>query len=209
MLTPDEILAERRRIWASKEILKRLYEKWYRFFIHGMRPGKTLELGGGSGNLKEIISDVISTDVVFVPWLDAVIDAHDLPFKDGSLSNILLFDVLHHLSNPVGFFKEAERVLKPKGRILLIEPFVSLVSFFIYQFGHSEGMNWRTNPFKDRCSKDKNPLQGNQAIPSLMLSKYRNQFLDKFCHLEIVYFKRSDFFIYPLSGGFHQRTHPT
>ena len=107
-----------------------------------------MEIGGGSGNLKEFFPDVISSDILFVPWLDVVTDAHHLPFKDGSLDNILLFDVLHHLRKPVSFFSDAARVLKQGGRILIMEPCVSWASFLVYRFIHSEGMDRNIDPFK-------------------------------------------------------------
>jgi hypothetical protein len=62
-----------------------LYEKWCGHIKKALRPGKTLELGGGSGVLKEFLPPVITTDIVFAPWLDAVIDAHALPFHHESL----------------------------------------------------------------------------------------------------------------------------
>ncbi len=135
-----------------KKIIKKLYRKWYEVIADGLSPGGTLELGGGSGNLKEFFPDTISSDILFASWLDAVLDAHNLPFKDESLDNIVLFDVLHHLVEPAYFFSEAERVLRPKGKIILMEPYISWASFFIYQFLHSEGMVWDTDPFQKRFS---------------------------------------------------------
>jgi len=164
-------------------------------------------LGSGSGNLKEFLSDVISSDILYVPWLDAVLDAHKLPFKDESLDSIVLFDVLHHLFKPTNFFSEAERTLRPKGRIVMMEPYISWASFFIYRFLHSEGMVWQTDPFKMAGSgEDKNPFHGNQAIPTLVFEKYREQFKKIFPRLKIIQEEKMDFFIYPLSGGFHNST---
>lgn len=202
--TSVDILAERRRVWRSKTILRRLYQKWYGFIANTLKAGNILELGGGSGNLKEFFPDAISSDILFAPWLDAVLDAHDLPFKDESFDSIVLFDVIHHLVEPALFFSEAERTLKPKGRIIIMEPCVSWASFFVYRFLHAEGLVWHINPFKMRSSgRDKNPFHGNQAIPTLIFKKYRQQFIEKFPYLKIVTEERMDFAIYPLSGGFH------
>ena len=68
-----------------------------------MIPGRTLELGAGTGNFKENVPQIITSDIVYVPWLDIVMYAHTLPFKNNSFDNIMLFDVLHHLENPVFF----------------------------------------------------------------------------------------------------------
>jgi SAM-dependent methyltransferase len=202
--TNKEILRERREVWRSKEVIRRLYSKWYQIIAKALKQGNILELGGGSGNLHEFFPNAIASDIIFAPWLDAVLDALHLPFKSESLDNIVLFDVLHHLSDPVGFFKEAERVLKEKGRIVLMEPYVSWSSFPVYKFLHSEGMKWKVDPFQLEASEPgKDPFKGNQAIPTLLLEKYRTRFLNQFPRLKIFTEDRTDFFIYPLSGGFH------
>jgi hypothetical protein len=100
----QDILAERREIWTSKPIIQRLYSRWYGHIEKALKPGRTLELGGGSGNLSDFLPEAITSDIVFEPWLDAVMDAHAIPFKEESLDNIVLFDVLHHLAAPAVFF---------------------------------------------------------------------------------------------------------
>ena len=204
MIQSSHFLEKRRKIWKSKKIIKRLYHKWYHTIKGELKPGSILEAGGGSGNLKEYFSDAISSDMLFAPWLDAVLDAHALPFQDETLDNIVLFDVLHHLREPVQFFSEAQRTLKQKGRIILMEPYISWASFLIYKFLHSESMNWNVHPFKTEfLQKDKNPFHGNQAIPTLMFEKYENRFDTNFPGLKILKQERTDFVAYPLSGGFH------
>ena len=202
--TSLDILAERRRIWRSKKILGRLYHTWYGHIANALRPGNTLELGGGSGNLREFFPDTISSDILFAPWLDAVLDAHVLPFKDESLHNIVLFDVIHHLTEPAHFFSEAERVLTKKGRIIAMEPYISWASLLVYKYLHTEGMVWQIDPFKmSRPEREKDPFHGNQAIPTLIFKKYRERFIRDFPRLKIIREKKTDFVIYPLSGGFH------
>jgi SAM-dependent methyltransferase len=138
--------------------------------------------------------------------LDAVMDAHAIPFKEESLDNVVLFDVLHHLAAPVVFFHEVERVLRPEGRAVLMEPYVSLLSYPVYRFLHAEGMTWDTDPFVDQPLETKEPFQGNQAIPTLIFRKERKKFLEMFPGLRIVREKTMDVLLYPLSGGFHQRS---
>jgi SAM-dependent methyltransferase len=200
------ILEERRHIWQSKEILRHLYHKWYHLIREALKPGIVLELGGGSGNLKEFFPDTISTDILFAPWLDAVLDGHRLPLKRESVNSIVLFDVLHHLAAPACFFFEAERVLSPGGRILMMEPYVSWSSFFIYRFLHQEGLHWSANPLDpEGPDGTRDPFQGNQAIPTLLFERYRKAFQEQYQRLRILREERMDFFTYPLSGGFHHR----
>ncbi len=200
----SNILNERRQIWKSKKILQKLYHHWYRMIGSALKPGSILEIGGGSGNLKEFFPHAISSDILFTPWSDAVLDAHYLPFKNAVLDNIVLFDVLHHLIDPLHFFFEAQRTLKKNGRIVLMEPYVSWVSFFIYRFFHPEGLIWNIDPFKKGYSeKNKNHLHGNQALPTLMFERDKHLFAKKFPGLNIIKIEKTDFIIYPLSGGFH------
>lgn len=204
MLQSSELLKKRRKIWTSKKIINRLYHKWYQAIKCNLVPGSILEIGGGSGNLKESFPDAISSDILFVPWLDVVLDAHDLPFQNESLDNIVLFDVLHHLTKPARFFEEAQRTLKKNGKIILMEPYISRVSFVVYNFLHTEDLKWNADPFKTALYEhEKSPFDGNQAIPTLMFEKHINRFPAYFPGLEIILKEQTDFIIYPLSGGFH------
>ncbi len=181
-----------------------LYHRWYSIIQGCLKPGITLEVGGGSGNLKANIPEIISSDVLYVKWLDVVLNAHHLPFRDESIDNIVLVDVLHHLEDLLSFFSDAERVLKQNGRILLLEPNVSLQSFLVYRFLHSEGLSWHIDPFKLRgFGKTKTPFQGNQAIPTLLFGRYKDRFVENFPTLKIIKKQRMDSILYPLSGGFH------
>ena len=204
MFQYSDILNKRREVWKSKEISRRLYHKWYGIIGNAINPGTIMEIGSGSGNFKEFFPDVISSDILFVPWLDVVTDAHHLPFKDGSLNNIVLFDVLHHLRRPVSFFSDAQRVLKQGGRILIMEPYISWASFLIYRFIHSEGMDRNIDPFQIDCSvKGENPFSGNQAITTLIFEKYKERFIAACPYFRIIKQERFDFIVYPLSGGFN------
>ena len=77
--------------------------------------GRTVEIGGGIGQFKDRFPLVIATDIQIAPWLDLVADAQRLPFAQGSISNIVMIDVLHHLEFPLLFLREASRVLRPGG----------------------------------------------------------------------------------------------
>ena len=63
-------------IWHDKPVLRELYSDFYHRMADACRPGTTLEIGGGSGNFKEFAPHVVSTDVLFAPWLDSVCDAN-------------------------------------------------------------------------------------------------------------------------------------
>ena len=88
------------------------------------------------GSYKESRPDVISADILSFPGIDVVADAHRLPFRNGSLPAWCMLDVLHHLERPIEFLKEASRVLKPGGRLAMIEPAMTTVARAFYDRFH-------------------------------------------------------------------------
>ena len=85
----------------------------------------------------------LGTDLFPNRWLDLVCDGYELPFRDGSLSHLILFDVFHHLRAPNAFLREARRVLTEGGRLILFEPYISWFSFPVYALLHHEPVAWR------------------------------------------------------------------
>jgi SAM-dependent methyltransferase len=138
-----------------------------------------------------------------MPWLDALVDAQHLPFRSKSLSNIVLFDVLHHLENVRYFFDEALRVLVPNGRIVIMEPYVSVLSWPIYRFMHPEPMDFSRDPLAIvAASSDRRPFDGNQAVARIVFERSYERFRELYPHFAKLAHERLAFFAYPLSGGF-------
>jgi len=104
-------------------------------------PGRIVEIGSGIGNLKAHLPGALATDLFPNPWLDLVCDAYELPFHQGSLSHLVLFDVFHHLRAPNAFLRDARRVLSAKGRLVLFEPYISWSSRPVYGLLHTN--RWR------------------------------------------------------------------
>src|SRR6266568_730104 len=132
--------------WQNKALLRRLYDGFYERIVALLDTnvsGRIVEIGSGIGNLKSHLPSAVSTDLFSNPWLDAVCDGYELPFVNGSLSHLVLFDVFHHLRAPNAFLREARRALVPGGRLLLFEPYVSLASFPVYGLLHHEPVAFR------------------------------------------------------------------
>ncbi len=201
-------LTKYREIWKIKKILRLVYFDWYKKILKDLKngPGKTVELGAGTGNFKEYKPDAISSDIEKCDWLDMSFDAHKMPFSQNSVSNIIMIDVLHHLSSPVKFFQEAIRVLEKEGRILIVEPHPSLFSLFVYKKFHPEPFLMNMDYFADVSEKQKDPWQSNQAISYLLFFKHRKKFLENFGNdLKFIKIKKMSFLLYPLSGGFENK----
>src|SRR4029453_1026106 len=166
----QRMLAEHRRIWHRKSTLRRIYrdEFFARLISSCRKHGVSVEVGGGPGLLKEMLPTLISTDVVFCPWLNAVADAQCLPFKSNSISNLMGLDILHHLEKAMKFLQEAERILVPGGRLILVEPWVTPFSYLIYRYLHREDCELRACPLEGdaiRWVKEKKAFEGAQTIP--------------------------------------------
>ena len=120
-----------RKLWENKEAIRILYRDYHRQLLDSCPEGAILDIGGGTAHIKESRSDVISADILSFPGIDVVADAHRLPFRNGSFAGVVMLDVLHHLERPIEFLREASRVLKPGGRLAMIEPAMTTVA------GHS------------------------------------------------------------------------
>lgn len=204
-----DILKKHRETWQNKKILRDIYTEWYQKIISNLSnvPGKTLELGSGSGNFKECKPDIITSDIDPQPWLDMSFDAHHMPFHNKKLANIVMIDVLHHLANPLLFFKEANRVLKNKGKIIMVEPYPSPFSIIVYKLFHPEPFIFNIDYFNQvKDFKEKNPWESNQAIPFLLFFKHINKFNKIFSkNYKVISREKFSFILYPLSGGFENK----
>ncbi len=141
-------IAENLESWNRKPLLRRIYEDFYERIAAQIDPqieGHILELGSGVGNLKTAFPDAIASDLFPNPWLDLICDGYELPFDDGALSHLILFDVFHHLEAPAAFLREAKRALAPGGRVIVFDPYVSLSTHWIYGWLHHEPSGWREN----------------------------------------------------------------
>jgi SAM-dependent methyltransferase len=166
----------------------------------------TIEIGGGIGNLKSRLPQVVSTDIQSGAQIDCVADAQRLPFAAATAANIVMVDVLHHIEFPPLFFREAERVLEPGGRIVMVEPAITWGSTIFYRLLHHEPVRTRADPLTEGTpDPGRDPYDSNQAIPTLLATSARARFHRMFPALTI---SRIDWFslaAYPLSGGFKSR----
>lgn len=82
--------------------------------------GKALDIGCGANNYIRSYGNGVGVDVY--PWegCDKVIkDAAKLPFKDGEFGTVAYLACLNHIPNRTDSIKEAFRVTKPGGRMIV------------------------------------------------------------------------------------------
>jgi SAM-dependent methyltransferase len=196
----------RRQIIQSKPFLRAIYDEWYSLLAAELPAidGAVIELGSGAGHCERFIPEVITSEVLFCPGVQLIADGQQLPFASSSLRAIVFTDVLHHMPNVRLFFAEARRCLKPGGRILMIEPWVSGWSQFVYTRLHHE-------PFRRDAAEwefpSSGPLSGaNGALPWILFVRDRTKFEPEFPELAIDSVRPFMPFRYLVSGGVGMRS---
>jgi len=203
-------IAQNLDYWNSKPILREIYYNFYKLIadqLTNKNDSNIVELGSGIGNLKSMIPQAICTDLFANPWIDQVENAYNLSFKDNSLSNIIMFDVFHHIEYPGDVLYEMYRVLKPGGRLIIFDPGMSLLGFLVYGLFHHEPVKrfsritWNRPQYIDLNDLIYYAAQGN-ASRIFRKKKYIKLFSDKW---DIDKVKRISAITYVLSGGYSKK----
>lgn len=188
-------------IIRKKPFLKKIYADFYKQFEEATpNPDKKVlvELGSGGGFIKEIIANVITSDILDLPNVDRVFSSSRMPFEDGSVDAFFMVDVLHHIADSRAFFREALRCLKVCGKVIMIEPANTLWSRFIYKNFHQE----QFDPHGRWGLEKGGPLsQSNGAIPWIIFCRDRAIFEREFPSLRIMSMRNHTPLRYLLSGG--------
>lgn len=167
-------------------------------------PGEVLELGSGGGYCARFIPGLITSDVVPCSGAQVVVDAHRLPFANESMRAIVMTNVMHHMHDVSRFFAEACRCVRPEGRILMIEPWVTPLSRFVYSHFHHEPFHPEAG---DWWFPSSGPLSGaNVAIPWIVFFRDRAKFERDFPKLVIEQIRPFLPFRYLVSGGVAMRS---
>jgi SAM-dependent methyltransferase len=162
--------ALRLQIIRSKPFLRKLYEEWYRHITNQfITHTRVLELGSGAGFLKEFIPQLITSEVFSAPGVERIIDAQAIAIDEASLDGIVMTDVLHHIPDCSAFFYEAARVVRPGGRVVMVEPWNTAWSRWIYQRMHHEPFEPDVLEWRIPAS---GPLSGaNGALPWIIFER--------------------------------------
>ena len=195
----------RKQIIRHKPFLKKIYEQWYAQIQENLPKiaGPVLELGTGAGFLKNYIPDLITSDIIPIKGADLACDALHFPVAANSLRALVMINVLHHIPDANLFFQEASLCIKNQGVMIMIEPWVSSWSKFVYANFHHE-------PFKPDAKLWKLPSSGplsggNDALAWIIFNRDIEKFKKEHAGWAIKSATPGLPFNYLLSGGVSMR----
>ena len=166
-------LRNRARLGTNKNLLF-WYRELYRDQLKDLPDPAALsilEIGSGTSPLKQFLSNVVTSDVLDLDYLDLVFDCHEIDkldaVKGNSLDVITLTNVLHHLKSPIAFLNRAASKLKSGGKVIATEPFFSALSTVIFKHLHHEAVDFRIS--EPELGEVQGPLaSANIALPWLI-----------------------------------------
>ncbi len=168
-----ETVRRHRQIWQARPELRGVYREWFGWLREGVRGlHPVVEVGAGPGFFKSEAADLIATDLLPLAWLDVVCDACRLPFRSEALGALVMVDALHHLAQPLAFMEEAARVLRPRGRLAMVEPWITPLSYLLYRYLHHEKCQLDVDLANPFAGSAKSAFAGNAAIPFKLLRRY-------------------------------------
>jgi SAM-dependent methyltransferase len=196
-----------RVLLRTKPSLRRVYERVYEKMLaaaHAYAPEARarVELGSAGGFLSEIVPGIVTSDIRPIRDLDLVFAAEDAPFADASVDVVFAMHVIHHIPQIRRFFSELERVLRPGGVLVAVEPYWSPMAKLMYKHMHPE-------PFDERAAAweftSEGAMSSNQAMSYLILERDRDVFGREFPDLEVIRLGAFGGPSYLLTGGIWRR----
>lgn len=94
---------------------------------------KILVIGSGDVRYSDA-GDFSYSDVAITKGVSLIADAHDLPFANNTFDLVVAVAVLEHVANPQRVVEEIWRVLKPRGYVYAVTPFLQPVHMGAYDF---------------------------------------------------------------------------
>lgn len=122
--------------------------------------GRLLDIGAGPNTLVKLYSDPDSLGVDIYDWGGGALVVEDtsrLPFGSASFDTITFVACLNHIPNREDVIREAQRLLRPDGRVVItmINPFLGAIGHRVWWYGEDRkrggmaegelGGLWRSN----------------------------------------------------------------
>ena len=182
---------------------------WMNSFIENHHYG--IEVGSGTGFSKDYIENknFKTSDISSASHLDFKnIDAQKTGFPDENFDYVIASNMVHHIPYPIDFFKEMNRILKKGGKLIIFEPYCSVLLQIVTIIMKHEGFDFTVNPWdlKSPKSSEEDAWHGNIAVSNLIFddkSNFKNNLGELF---EVKYEKLTESLIFLNSGGVTSKT---
>lgn len=213
-IAPDssEFTTAHRAILERKRFVRSLFDSFYarcraadNAYFDRCQTSIRLELGSGAGMLKQLLPDVITSDVKELPYVDLVARGEELPFANASLRAIYAMNVFHHVSDARAFFREMTRVLAPSGGLVMIEPYYGPLARILFQYLFTMESYDIAQAEWPRHGRTEVASAANQALSYIVLRRDRTTWEHEFPHLELVEDQPHTHASYLASGGLNFR----
>ncbi len=196
-----------RHIWDHDPILRNFYAFLWQWALHDNTESPVVELGGGAGFIRSVYPDIISTDVLSFPESDLQCDATQLPFKRNSVGCFAAVAFFHHCTRPASFFRETFDALKPGGRLVIIDPYITCLSRIVYRYATDEDLDLTESPLDNEGMHcDNNPLlDANVARATIIFMQQKERFEALFPGFHIETIEHRNLFAHIPAGSCVQR----
>jgi SAM-dependent methyltransferase len=186
----------------GKRVLELMYREVYAKYAACLArcpgDGAVVEIGSGAGFAREVVPELVTSDILQYPNIDLLLDARRLPFGSGTLRAILMYNVFHHIPDVGAFLGEAERALRPGGRIFILDEHPGYISVPVLRYLHHEPYD----PHAGWTFQSTGPLSGaNGALSWIVFRRDRAEFMRRYPHLDIVRYEPHTPLRYWLGGG--------
>lgn len=206
----DARLHAHQAVLNRKDIMREVFQEFHQQFFKLEQQfcscdGLRVELGSGVFPVKRSDQDVISSDIVPSLLTDMVLDAGAMDLPNSSVKVFYLQNVFHHLPDPQLFFNELQRVLKPSGCAIVIDPASGPLASLIYpRLFSNEGYDKEAPSWRAEVT---GPMSGaNQALSHVVFKRDLALFLKNNPSLSIAYADvMTNWIRYLLSGGLNFR----
>ena len=137
--------------------------------------GRLLDIGCGYNNLVQAYGSGIGVDVH--PWNGIAVqigDATLLPFPDNSFDTVTIIAALNHISNREAALKEAWRVLRPGGKLLItmIGPLTGWLAHVVFRHDEAARGGLSTDELKGMSNRMVCSLLGKAGFTVLAIHRF-------------------------------------